>query len=268
MKSRVIDVLLLFAMCAGGVTSAFAQSTDTGFLDRAVRVDGTEYKYQVYVPRQFRRSLVWPVILALHGGGDYGNDGLKQTEGGLASAIREHADRFPAVVVFPQSLADGTPGWQMTGGQAALAALDQTMYEFHGDPSRVYLTGYSAGGNGTWYLASHHPERFAALVVISAFVSEFRGKTSGVLYPAIAPKSATDPYVYVARQVSTIPIWIFHGAADKTVPVEESRNMVKALKATGANVQYSELSGVEHNAWDAAYDRADLIQWMLRQSRK
>ena len=101
MNSRVIDVLLLLAICAGGVGSAFGQSTETGFLNRAARVDGIEYKYQVYVPREFRRSIVWPVILALHGGGDYGNDGLKQTEGGLASAIRGHADRFPAVVIFP-----------------------------------------------------------------------------------------------------------------------------------------------------------------------
>ena len=85
--------------------------------------------------------------------------------------------------------------------------------------------------------------------------------------PAITPNSASDPYAFVASQVSTIPIWVFHGDADKTVPVEESRNMVKALKTAGANVQYTELSGVEHNAWDAAYDRADLIQSMLKQGR-
>ena len=69
MNSRVIVALLLFAICAGGVASALAQSTETGFLNRAVRVDGIEYKYQVYVPREFRRSIAWPVILALHGGG-------------------------------------------------------------------------------------------------------------------------------------------------------------------------------------------------------
>ena len=109
---------------------------------------------------------------------------------------------------------------------------------------------------------------FAALVVVCGFVSEFRGKTSGVMYPALAPASAPDPYMYVAKQVSPLPIWVFHGDADKSVSVEESRNMVKALKAIGADVRYSEFPGVDHNAWDPAYDRADLIQWMLKQGRK
>jgi predicted peptidase len=88
------------------------------------------------------------------------------------------------------------------------------------------------------------------------------------MYPALAPSSAPDPYAYVAKQVSTLPIWVFHGVADKNVSVEESRNMVKALKSVGANVQYTEFPGVDHNAWDPAYDRADLIQWMLKQNRK
>jgi predicted peptidase len=270
MNLRILATTILLAVAAGatGAGTALAQTVETGFLNRAVRVNGVEYRYQVYVPREFRRSTAWPVILALHGGGAYGNDGLRQTEGGLATAIRHHADRFPALVVFPQSHADGTPGWQMRGGEAALAAVDQTITEFNGDPSRVYLTGYSAGGNGSWYLASHHPDRFAALSVVCGFISEFRGKTSGVMYPALAPVPAPDPYVYVAKQVSTLPIWVFHGDADKSVSIEESRNMVKALKAIGANVQYTEFPGVDHNAWDPAYDRDDLIQWMLKQSRK
>jgi predicted peptidase len=168
----------------------------------------------------------------------------------------------------PQSLANGTPGWQTAGGQAALAALDQTIYEFHGDSSRVYLTGYSAGGNGTWYLASHHPERFAALVVISAFVSEFRGKTSGAsirrlhqsLHPIHSSMWQGRYRLYLSGSSTAMQT--------KQCLWRNRENMMKALKATGADVQYTELSGVEHNAWDAAYDRADLIQWMLKQSRK
>ena len=152
----------------------------------------------------------------------------------------------------------------MRGGEAALAAVDMTIAEFNGDPSRVYLTGYSAGGNGSWYLASHHPERFAAFVVVCGFISEFCGKTSGVMYPALAPASAPDPYVYVAKQASTIPIWVFHGDADKSVSVQESRNMVKALKAVGAMCSTTEFPGVDHNAWDPVYDRADLIRWMVK----
>lgn len=267
-RKLAFTILLAAVYCAMSAHVIFAQTVETGFLNRVISLDGVEYRYQVYVPREFRRSAAWPVILALHGGGEYGDDGIRQTEGGLARAIRHHPERFPALVVFPQSHADGTPGWQLKGGEAALAAVDKTIAEFHGDPARVYLTGYSAGGNGSWYLASHHPERFAALVVVCGFVSEFHGKSSGVLYPALAPASAPDPYAYVAKLVSGLPVRIFHGDADKNVSVEESRNMTKALKAIDADVQYTEFPGVDHNAWDPAYDRADLIEWMLQQSRK
>jgi predicted peptidase len=267
-RSIVIAALLVIAISATGAVAAFAQPVETGFLDRAVLVDGVEFRYEVYVPRDFQRSTLWPVILALHGGGAYGDNGISQTEGGLARAIRHHPDRFPALVVFAQSHADGTPGWQKKGGEAALAAIRKTIAEFNGDPARVYLTGYSAGGNGAWYLASHHPKQFAAVVVVCGFISEFTGKTSGVPYPAIAPASAPDQYAFVAKQVSTLPIWVFHGDADKSVSVEESRKMFAALKAIGANVQYTEFSGVDHNAWDPAYDRADLMEWMLKQKLK
>ena len=245
-----------------------AQKVETGFLDRAVVVNKTEYRYQVYVPREFSRSKKWPVIIALHGGGSYGEDGLKQTAGGgFANAIRSHPERFPAIVIFPQAHADGTPGWQLEGGQAAIAALDKAIKEFNGDLKRVILTGLSAGGNGTWSLASRYPERFAAIVPVCGFIFKFKGVTSAIDYPALAPDDAGDPYAFIAKKVATIPVWIFHGDADKTVSVEESRKMAAALNSLGANVQYTELPGVEHNAWDPAYARDDLIEWMLKQRR-
>ena len=122
MNLRVLTTLALLTVSIGlaGASITSAQNVETGFLNRTVLLDGTEYRYQVYVPRDFRRSMAWPVILALHGGGSYGNDGLRQTDGAFAGAIRQHAERFPAIVVFPQSHADGTPGWQAKGGEAAL----------------------------------------------------------------------------------------------------------------------------------------------------
>ena len=252
-------------MSAGTVS---AQPTETGFLNRSVLVDAAEYRYQVYVPRQFERSTTWPIVLALHGGGEYGVDGLSQTEVGLARAIRRRADRFPAIVVFPQSPPGGTPGFQGLGGRIALAALDRSLAEFNGDKARVYLTGLSMGGNGAWYLAYHHADRFAAVVVVCGFVAEFTGTTSGVRYPAIVSAAGGDPHAAIAERVSRLPIWIFHGDADPTVPVDISRRMAAALKAAGANVQYTELPGVGHNSWDPAYDRADLFKWLLEQRRR
>jgi predicted peptidase len=265
---KVFRALFTIAVLIFVTATVSAQKIETGFLNRSIVVNGSTYRYQVYVPREFTRSKSWPVILALHGGGSYGSDGMQQTNGGFAKAIRLHVERFPAIVVLPQSHADGTPGWQREGGRAALAALDKSIKEFQGDTSRVYLTGLSAGGNGSWYLASQHPGRFAALIVVCGFISEFKGRTSGVLYPALAPANAPDAYAFIAKRVSSIPIWIFHGDADQSVSVEESRKMAAALKAIGANIQYTELPGVDHNAWDAAYGRADLIEWMLKQRRQ
>jgi predicted peptidase len=267
MRKLASPALIVLALI--GISAAHAESrkVETGFLDRALVIEGAEYRYQIYVPREFQPSIKWPVILALHGGGEYGNDGIRQTAGALANMIRRFPERVPAIVVFPQAHADGKPGWQGTAGRAALAAVDKTISEFSGDTSRVYLTGYSAGGNGSWFLASRYPDRFAAVVVVCGFISEFRGRTSGVFYPALAPASEPDPFAAIAKRVAHLPIWIFHGDADPSVSVDESRRMFAALKAIGAKVQYTELPGVQHDAWTPAYDRADLLDWMLKQRR-
>ena len=262
LRAIIVSIIVPLA-----VIDLCAQKLETGFLNRAVTINGTGYRYQVYVPREFDRRKLWPVILFLHGGGEYGSDGMRQTNVGLATAVRRDPDRFPAVIVFPQAKLDNTPGWQLEGGKAAMAALDKSVKEFHGDMKRIYLTGLSAGGNGSWYLASQYPERFAAALIICGFIFEFEGRSTSVHYPALAPKSETDPYAYIAGRVSRIPIWLFHGDADGSVTVEESRKMFAALKKAGADVQYTELPGVNHNAWDTAYSRATVIEWMLRQRR-
>lgn len=120
--------MVVLALTVGAVASA-AQKIETGFLNRSIMFNGTEYRYVVYVPREFNQKQTYPVILALHGGGEYGSDGLKQTAGGLARAIRLNAERFPVIAVFPQAKADSTPGWQQEGGKAALAALDKSIKE-------------------------------------------------------------------------------------------------------------------------------------------
>lgn len=245
-----------------------AQAQESGFLNRSVIVDGTEYRYQVYVPREGASARGLPVILDLHGGGQYGRDGISQTAIGLGHAIRSNPERFPTLVVFPQSPPGGTPGFQGLGGRIALAALDKTIREYGADSSRVYLTGASMGGNGAWYLAFHNPGRFAAALIVCGFIGEFTGRQSGVLYPPLVPATVDDPYREIAGRLTQLPLWIFHGDADPTVNVEVSRRMAAALKAAGANVQYTEFPGVGHNAWNPAYGRADVIAWLLKQRRE
>ncbi|MDX1980292.1 MAG: alpha/beta hydrolase-fold protein [Bryobacteraceae bacterium] len=152
------------------LAAAPALFAETGFLDREVSSGGEMFRYQVYVPRDYTADRDWPVILFLHGAGQSGSNGLTQTEIGLPNAIRKNPERFPAIVVMPQS----APARQWTTPveqDQALAALDKTMKEFRGDPKRVYLTGLSKGGYGTWSLAARAPERFAAIVPICGGVT-------------------------------------------------------------------------------------------------
>jgi len=226
-------------------------------------VDGTAYRYQVYVPLDWTSHQKWPVILFLHGAGERGDDGLPQTQVGLGAAIRLHRDRYPAVVVMPQCRRDGW--WADPKMEAqALTALQRTMKEFHGDPDRVYLTGLSMGGYGSWALAAKYPHKWAAIVAICG----------GIRMPPDAGEPwAPEPegvnsYGDTAKKIgSTLPIWVFHGSADPSVPVQESRRMVEELKAIGSAVKYTEYDGVKHNSWDKAYAEPELPKWLLAQHR-
>jgi predicted peptidase len=241
---------------------AFLAKAETGFLNRTVTVDKTAYRYVVYVPSQWTAGKNWPVILFLHGSIEKGRDGVRQSTVGLGRIVREHPERFPAIIVMPQCR-EGSD-WSANAMQAqVLAALDAATKEFHGDPDRTYLTGFSMGGYGTWNLASRHPERFAALVVVCG----------GILWPpAVAMRElnpfADSPYALTARNVARIPVWLFHGDQDRNVPVSESRRMVAALKAVNAQVRYAEYPGVDHFMWDRAYAEPELPVWLFSQSRK
>ena len=118
---RMIYLRMAFVLsiALAATPAAIGQSFETGFLNRSFNLEGVEYRYQVFVPRQYKPSVQWPVVLALHGAGERGTDGLIQTEVGLGRAIRRHAERFPAIVVFPQVPQGTTPGWQALGTRLA-----------------------------------------------------------------------------------------------------------------------------------------------------
>src|SRR6266851_7244837 len=166
MCARIVNrsTLPFFTLLLVAAGRGNAQRVETGFLDRTVVIGNQGYPYQVYVPSNYSTRTDWPVILFLHGSGESGSDGLLQTSVGLALAIRQNSKRFPAVVIFAQMPRDSQ--WVGAPAEAAFAALKQTMVEFKVDLQRVYLTGLSRGGHGTWYLAYRHPEIFAAIAPI------------------------------------------------------------------------------------------------------
>jgi predicted peptidase len=249
--------LLSLSMLAS--TSAESQNVQTGFLDRSVTVGGVAYPYEIYVPASYSTAQQWPVILFLHGAGERGGDRLLQTSNALGAAIRRAPSAYPAIVIFPQVPTDST--WVGIPSQVAMTALDNAMAEFRIDPDRVYLTGLSMGGNGTWHLAYRFPERFAAIAPICAFVTTLRTFKSAV--PDSGP-----PFPTLARRVAKLPIWIFHGEVDQAVPVDQSRQAAEAIRAAGGDVKYTEFLGMDHNVWDATYASPQFISWLFAQRRK
>lgn len=215
------------------------------FTAREVSVDGTATRYRVYVPPASAARL--PLILFLHGVGESGTDDVLPTTVGIGPAIVAAPERFPAIVVFPQ--ASRGYGWRGFNLDAAFAALDDVERELDTERERVYVTGISMGGYGTWLAALEQPQRFAAIVPICGGLDRNSGLT-----PAGA-----------AKRIADIPQWVFHGDADNVINVEESRVMVQALRDAGADVRYTEYAGVRHNSWDRAYAEPALLPWLLGQ---
>lgn len=264
MPGKHISAILVALGMVISMKSAVA-AKETGFIDRVVKVGRTSYRYQVYVPISWSKSKKWPVILFLHGAGERGDDGLLQTQVGIATAIRLHAERFPSIVVLPQCRKN--VWWSEAAMEAqALKALDRSVKEYNGDPDRIYLTGLSMGGYGTWSLASKFPRKFAALAPICGGIRPPRSAPGSPAGPSDDP--SIDPYAAVAQKVGKIPIWIFHGTADNAVPVSESRKMNEALRAVGGIAKYTEYEGVGHNSWDRAYGEPELMTWLLSQRRQ
>src|SRR5262249_50915151 len=145
---------------------------------------------------------------------------------------QRHAERYKCIVVFPQ--ARFGQEWYGEMESQALAALDATIREFHGDPRRVYLTGVSMGGAGTWYMARHR-RKFAAVVPVCGEVV----RQPDDPFPSDPPPDvarivgAPDPYATLAGAIGPTPVWAFHGADDPVIPVAQSRSMVAALRAAG-----------------------------------
>ncbi|MFN2601409.1 MAG: alpha/beta hydrolase-fold protein [Gemmatimonadaceae bacterium] len=252
-------LVVLSLLCA---PRADAQRSETGFLDRSVVIGNQSYPYQVYVPSDYPSRTDWPVILFLHGSGERGKDGLLQTTVGIAAAIRQDAKRFPAIVIIPQLSPDSQ--WVGAPAEAAFAALTKTLGEFKVDPQRVYLTGLSMGGHGTWYLAYRHPEIFAAIAPICGWVTERPDSRGSVM---VIPPEDGPAFPALTRKLGKLPIWIFHGEMDTSVPVSYSREPAAALKAASADVRYTEYLGMGHNVWDATYASDEFLHWLFAQRR-
>lgn len=205
--------------------------------------DGHTLDYSLFTPEKVTGKL--PLVICLHGSG--GN-----TVAAKEAASAKRQAKHPCFVLAPTFGARGNRWADFTlrekSGRSVMpelmATLDTLLRELPIDPERVYVTGQSMGGIGTWGLLAVHPDRFAAAVPVC-----------GIWPPEDAPK------------MKRVPVWAFHGEKDPTVPVDGSRKMVAALKAAGTEPRYTELPGVGHNSWDAAYADDAMWEWMFAQKR-
>ncbi len=229
----------------------------TGFLFGALDQGTTSYKYAVYVPREYDASRAWPLILFLHGSGESGNDGTRMVVQGLGSAIQWNPARWPAIVVFPQKPSQASE-WE-AHEDAVMKILERVRHEYNVDRGRIYLTGLSQGGHGTWVLGARHPELWAALAPVCGY--------GGVRHagPGVAAATAGE----IAGRIRSIPVWAFHGDADDVVPPAETTALIDALRAAGASPEprVTIFPDVNHGSWDPAYRDTGLAEWLFAQRR-
>jgi predicted peptidase len=180
----------------------------------------------------------WPLMIFLHGLSKRGDDLEKLKVDDIPKMLEEKTD-FPFVVVSPQCPAGS---WWAYEVKALKELIDHILATLGVDPNRIYLTGASMGGYGTWALATLHPELFAAIAPIAG---------GGV--------------PLLAEQLKDVPVWAFHGDADDVIPFSESQLMVDAIRASGGNVKFTAYPGCGHAT--PAYEEAELYEWLLSHQR-
>jgi predicted peptidase len=200
--------------------------------------------YALHIPSGQPPKGGWPLILFLHGSGERGSDGKKQTTVGLGPAIQANPTDWPAIVLMPQC----PKGEQWYRGilEDTYALLGQIEKEFATNRKRIYLTGLSMGGYGSWNLGCMYPRHFAA----------------------IAPICGTaDPFA-VWQRLGQVPVWNFHGSADEVVPASFSRVLADALvKAGSTKARFTEYIGEKHDVWNRVYREAEFTGWLFNQRK-
>jgi predicted peptidase len=205
-------------------------------------------EYLLFLPKGYdaRGTNRWPLLLFLHGAGERGGNVWRATIHGPTKYIEQHPD-FPFIVVTPWC----APGHKWSD-DTLLGILDEVTAKYKVNTNRVYLSGLSMGGFGTWSLATTHPERFAAVAPVCGGEGRI-----GIILSMLDKDKAVE--------LKKLPIWAFHGAKDDVVGVEESERMVAAMKKIGnKNVKFTVYPEATHNSWTQTYNNPELYQWLLQ----
>lgn len=241
-----LHLLVLQTMPAAETVAPFRTQT---FETRILQTVRLNYLLRVPSsrPSSELRDVRWPLVLFLHGAGERGTNLAQVTIHG-PPALVQRGTNFPFILVAPQC-----PEGQRWDPVALMALLEHVVRTEPVDPTRVYVTGLSMGGYGTWKLGLLYPERFAAIAPICG-----GGEWIDV---RLASREKLEA-------LRTLAVWAFHGARDNVVPLSESERMVNALKEAGVHeVRFTVYPEAGHDSWTVTYEKPELYQWLLRHAR-
>jgi len=240
MSKLIISGLILLGLAISATAETEISRQSRQEFEREIRKT-VSADYLLYLPKGYDEepNKKWPMMIFLHGSGERGDNLKKVTRHGPPKLV-EKGKEFPMIIVSPQC-----PHGQWWNVEMLNAFYDDMMEKYRVDADRVYLTGISMGGNGTWTWAVHNPEKFAA----------------------IAPVCGWGPDTNY-KKLKDMPIWAHHGDEDQAVALEKGRKAIDSVTEVGGEPEFTVYEGVGHNSWDPAYNNDALYAWMLSHSRK
>lgn len=239
MKFFLIILLTLLAMSQSfSQEKIYRQQSER--LNKVIKVK-VDLQYLIYLPGDYYTSdKQFPLVLFLHGAGERGND-IELVKRHGPPKLVEEGKEFPFILVSPQC----PPGTRWNYETlSVIALLDEIESNYRVDKNKIYVTGLSMGGQGTWTLALTQPNRFAAIAPVCGWTNNWE-----------------------VCKISNIPTWVFHGAKDVVVPVKESEDMVNALKqCSGKEIKLTIYPDANHDSWTETYNNEELYKWLLSHS--
>jgi predicted peptidase len=258
MNALFVKHLSLAALLAMPLAASAAEPRDLFSAHTLTSGDFT-LPYRTLAPGAIAPDEQYPLVIFLHGAGERGADNEKQLVHGMKDfASDEVRSKYPAFVIAPQCPTEmkwtdvdwsadkhSAPSEPSRPLAAVFALIDKLLAEQPIDRSRVYITGLSMGGYGTWDAVSRKPELFAAAAPICG---------------------GGDPLT--VTRFKHVPLWAFHGSDDRAVRPERSREMIAALKAAGSDPKYTEYPGVGHDSWSRTYSNPEFYAWLFGQRKE
>jgi predicted peptidase len=254
-RSLIIFMISTVSMMSGNTLKAQDNSEFLKLMFTGASKD--TLRYRLFVPADKENKL--PLVIFLHGSGERGNDNVKQMKNGVTNfALPSNQGKYPCYVMVPQC--PENKKWVEMDFRRKLEKQPETisqplglvmeltrelLYQYPVDPDRIYVTGLSMGGYGTWDLVTRYPSFFAAAVPVCGGGDET-----------------------LAGRLTELPVWAFHGKKDDIVPPERSADMIKAIEKAGGKPKYTEYPNLGHACWDETYSNPELFKWLFLQKKK